>query len=153
MIEKKQKSFVIQAQWFSSAFSGMTKTSLSFRLEHFFFNFKYLTVNRKLDICVADNAKSVVLFVNAFGKLRFRYTRPPSITKETFHLRGIATDSQNRILITDCDNNLIHIVDKDGHFICYIYNCSLSRPWGLCVDSRDNLFVAEIAVKVKKIQH
>lgn len=35
MIEKKHKSFVIQAQWFSSSFSGMTKTSLSFRLEHF----------------------------------------------------------------------------------------------------------------------
>jgi DNA-binding beta-propeller fold protein YncE len=117
------------------------------------YNYKYISENRNLDVCVADLTAKAVVVVNQSGNLRFKYTGHLSNTMGSFEPIGIATDSQSHILIADASNHCIHLLDQDGQFIRYI-QCYISNPRGLCVDDRDNLFVAEFhSVKVNKFQY
>lgn len=112
---------------------------------------KYITDTRNKDICVTDLDLHVVVVVNQAGKFRFTYTGSPSSRVESFYPYGITTDSQCWILIADnFPNNRIHILDEEGRFLQFI-NCNLIWPRDICVDSKDNLFVAD-SLNVKRFK-
>lgn len=117
-------------------------------------NIKHITENNNFDICVADYNAKMVFVLNKVGKLRFSYTGCLYCYRTILSPSGITTDSQSRILIADYNNDCIHIINENGQFLCCIDNCDLRYPCGLCVDTKDNLFVAEGDTGlVKKIQY
>lgn len=94
------------------------------------------------------------MVVNRDGKRRFIYIGPPLSASIPFKPVGITTDSHSRILTSDFHNYRIHIMDQNGQFLQYINDLDISCPWGLCVDTQDNLFVAEKDThKIKKIHY
>jgi hypothetical protein len=107
------------------------------------------------DICVSDHGINAVVVVSQEGKLRFIYNNALSQRKfESFFPCGIAIDSQGHILIADGDNDCIHVINSDRHFLCYIDNCNFSGIRGIDVDSSDKLWIGEVDTgKIKVIQY
>ncbi|XP_061168948.1 uncharacterized protein LOC133178218 [Saccostrea echinata] len=105
--------------------------------------FRSITENRNLDICVSDRGARTVVVVNQAGKLRFRHTgHTPAPNNKPFSPQGITTDSQSHILTADINNDCVHIIDRDGQFLRN-FECGHNYPWGLCIDTNDNLFIAQ----------
>lgn len=112
---------------------------------------KCIKENKNGDICVADFDAGAVLVTDRAGKFRFRYTGTSLSPNDVpFRPVGIATDSQAHILVSD--SMAVHIVDKNGQFICFL-NCDCSGSLRLATDTEDNLYVAESSGKVMMIQY
>lgn len=115
----------------------------------------FIEENKNHDIVVSDWNTQAVVVVTRMGKFRFSYTgNPGSKTAKPFNPYGVATDSMCHILIADFDNNVVHILDRNGQFVFYIGSCHLQYPWDLSTDCNDNLLVAECySNDVKQIKY
>ncbi|XP_062612558.1 tripartite motif-containing protein 3-like [Saccostrea cucullata] len=93
------------------------------------------------DICAADLNANIVIVMDKTGRVRFRYDGTPARRNNPFRPVYISTDSLNQIIITDLNNDCLHILDQNGQFLKCIDNCGLQSPAGLSVDSKGRLWV------------
>lgn len=67
-----------------------------------------------------------------------------NVTETLSGPRGIATDSQGNIYVTDTNNSRIVAFDSAGNFMTFVGVGQLNEPWGIAVSPVDgNLYVAD----------
>ncbi|XP_061166029.1 protein PML-like [Saccostrea echinata] len=99
----------------------------------------YITENNG-DVIVSDYKRRVVIVTDRTGKHRFSYRGPPLGSIAELWPRGVCTDSQENILVSDFYTQMVHIVNNDGHFLRYMHiDQGLRKPFGLCFDSEKNM--------------
>jgi sugar lactone lactonase YvrE len=110
--------------------------------------------NNNGDICVSDNNANVIVVVNKSGRVRFRYDGTTAKKKEPFNPGYVVTDSMSQIIMTDYNNDCLHILDQNGQFLRCVGNCGLNYPNGLSIDSEGRLWVGLVhSGEVKVIQN
>ncbi|XP_022305304.2 uncharacterized protein LOC111112202 [Crassostrea virginica] len=113
----------------------------------------HLTENGNGDICVADNAGNALVVVTDSGELRFKYQGENSQKPNyiSFRPSKITTDVNQQILINDAPNDIVHVINKDGNFLCFIeYPCS----GGLSIDPEHNLIAGnQKSGKIRMIKY
>lgn len=115
----------------------------------------FVTENGNGDICVSLPAHRSVQVVSNVGDFRYSYHgNTDSSTSNKFSPHGITTDRLRQVLIADSENNRIHCIDVDGHFIKFIC-CGLVDPRAVQVNTiNSNLYVGEFSTgKIKIIKY
>nr|XP_022312469.1 tripartite motif-containing protein 2-like [Crassostrea virginica] len=101
----------------------------------------FMSENNNGDVCVSDLNANTVVVVDKTGKVRFRYDGKPARKETIFGPAGIVTDALSQIIVTDYNNNCLHILDQNGQFLRCVDDCGLEEPGELSVDSEGRLWV------------
>ena len=100
-----------------------------------------MSENNNGDVCVCDQNANTVVVVDKTGRVRFRYDGTQARREKSFRTRDIVTDALSQIIVSDVNNNCLHILDQNGQFLRCADDCGLKRPYGLSVDSEGRLWV------------
>ncbi|XP_078330861.1 uncharacterized protein LOC144624770 [Crassostrea virginica] len=101
----------------------------------------FMSENNNGDVCVSDLNAYTVVVVDKTGRVRFRYDGKPARREKTFGPAAIVTDALSQIIVTDYNNDCLHILDQNGQFLRCVDDCGLKGPWGLSVDIEGKLWV------------
>nr|XP_022307378.1 B-box type zinc finger protein ncl-1-like [Crassostrea virginica] len=114
----------------------------------------FMSENNNGDVCVSDLNADTVVVVDNTGRVRFRYDGTPARREKSFGPGDIVTDALSQIIVSDYNNNCLHILDQNGQFLRCVDDCGLERPYGLSVDSKGRLWVGFCGKgEIKVIQH
>ncbi|XP_078330469.1 uncharacterized protein LOC144624508 [Crassostrea virginica] len=94
----------------------------------------FMSENNNGDVCVSDANANTVVVVDNTGRVRFRYYGTQARRKKSFDPGDIVTDALSQIIVSDFNNNCLHILDKNGQFLRCVDDCGLEGPVGLSVD-------------------
>ena len=103
-------------------------------------------VNQDIYICDYEkdsfDSPGKVLAIGDNGQLQYEYTGQSS---SKFIPVEVCTDHMGHVLITDCKNEFVHIMDREGQFIQYILTeqQGLSLPNTISVDEEGYVWVGE----------
>ncbi|KAJ8311055.1 hypothetical protein KUTeg_001013 [Tegillarca granosa] len=102
------------------------------------FDYPYsLSTNINGDIVVVDDYTKTVVVVDQGGHKKATYDAKNENLTKPFHPRFIATDKLGQIFISDYENSVVHLLDKDGVFLEFLISDKngCSEPFGLSIDS------------------
>ena len=96
------------------------------------------------DLYISDAGARKVVALDKDYRVRYEYTGQGE--RGSFHARGLCTDNAGHVLITDWNNNRVHILDKDGKFLQYLLTevQGLERPSRIDVDNEGNAWVGDL---------
>jgi sugar lactone lactonase YvrE len=110
----------------------------------YFFQPNDVIVARNGDIFVSQGhgqGRSEILKFSKDGTFIKRWGKTGNAPGEFDQPHGLAFDSKGRLFVGDRNNNRIQIFDQDGRFIAEW--TEFSRPSGVFIDRRDNIYVAD----------
>lgn len=102
----------------------------------------YITENKNGDIWTSDNWIAKVTVVDRSGGHRFDYTGPFS----HFCPRALCADVLGHVLVCDCHNDSVYLLDQDGNFLSLLLTQEIHEiyhPTALCVDDQHNLYIGQ----------
>ncbi|XP_013397870.1 tripartite motif-containing protein 2-like [Lingula anatina] len=116
------------------------------------FNSPYKVAYMSNESLVVSDTSNQLHILTPSGDPLYQYTGPEN--KLGQH-RGVCVDAYDNILVSDYDNNCIHLVSQDGKFIQYIATKAdgLYKPWGCAINQDGDLVVTELDGKVKVFQY
>ncbi|CAG2233017.1 unnamed protein product [Mytilus edulis] len=108
---------------------------------------KKITKNINGYICVidhpmgSDNGRVVV--IGKFGEPKWIYSGHPDIYSENaFSPNDILTTSSGLVLVAERKTNAIHVLSKDGQFICNcIADTEITEPVSICLNKTGQLMI------------
>ncbi|KAJ8311165.1 hypothetical protein KUTeg_011282 [Tegillarca granosa] len=86
---------------------------------------------------IVDDYTKTVVVVDQGGHKKATYDAKNENLTKPFHPRFIATDKLGQIFISDYENSVVHLLDKDGVFLEFLISDKngCSEPFGLSIDS------------------
>ena len=113
-----------------------------------------MSENNYGDVCVSDFKACTLVVVDNTGKVRFRYDGAPARREKSFGPADTVTDALDQIIVTDFNNDCLHILDQNGQFLRCVDDCGLEGPVGLSVDSERRLWVGSFKTgEIKVIEY
>lgn len=108
-----------------------------------------IAVNVNGDMCVSDYGDGTrgVTIVQKDGRVKCWYKGPPvgMSCDQPFLPHGIVCDVNGHILVSDWNNDNVHVLDREGNFLLFLVNAKdgLEGPNALGIDKRGYLWVGD----------
>jgi hypothetical protein len=105
-----------------------------------------VAINGNGDICVVAKKPGRVIIMDSSGRnIRATYAGPPDSTflNKKFDPRDVCCDTYGHILVSDSDNNCVHLLDGDGRFLQLLLTETdgLTSPGNMALDPAGHLWV------------
>lgn len=108
-----------------------------------------IAININGDICVSDYGDGTrgVTIMQKDGNIKCLYRGPPTGIDgdQPFLPHGIVCDENGHILVSDWNNDCVHVLDRDGNFLLNLIGKKdgLEGPNALGLDKRGYLWVGD----------
>ena len=116
-----------------------------------------IAVNSHGDVIVLDWGTKCVISVDIYGRYRFKYNGriKRKVHCEIFTPTDVVCDQYDNILICDCDNGTVHMLDRHGQFLRFLVSVEngVTCPCALALDEKGQLWLGEMNGQVHVIEY